>query len=416
MISGISSVINITNKYNRSALNEQDLALILSVARFLGLVLERARLVEGARAQHAHLLRTLDTLPLGVVTVAADMTLLMINPVARRLLRAGEPPAVGRPLSETLGARYAARLANLVERTLRNAQPQSREMEREAGENAPPLRLTALEIAAAAENQKEVVIVIEDLSLSYEVQELRRLDSLKSNFIAMVSHELRTPLTSIRGANHLLQTYYHASLQETHRRLVDIISKNTERLIQLVNNILDISLLDNHRLNLQTSVVDLAQAARQAAAEFEEAARRREIHLQVHAPHEPVRVWGDADRLAQVLGHVLSNALKYTPAGGEVNLRLQIEDDDAVIEVTDTGIGIGEDLREKVFERFFQGGDTLTRQSGGAGLGLFLARALVDLHGGTIRALEPKHAGARIHIRLPLETSSRSLKWKETFF
>lgn len=407
-------VINVTNKYDRGRLDAQDLEILRSVARFLGVAIEKQRLCHETEHLHDHLVRTIESLPVGMLTLRADHVLLTANPTAMHLLRIRSSNWKGRLLFECCPSAAAHQLAAMVDATLRMGGPQEREIEVAHGEDRVPLRMSSRIVFTPPGAPGEIVLLIEDLSLRREVQELRHLDEVKSNFIAMMSHELRTPLTSIRGSAHLLGQYCAENFDEMQRNLVRIVANNTERLINIVNNILDISLLDNQSLHLDLTSLDLREVLSGSVGEIEALAREHKVHISLEQPEEAVRVYGDADRLNQIFHQVINNAIKFSPPGGLVRIEHGIEGNHCVVDVMDSGEGIPAALRDKIFEKFYQGKNPLTRQSGGTGLGLYLSRALVEMHGGGIHALASEGPGAHIRIVLPLEHSPRSLRLKET--
>jgi len=410
-------VINATNKFDRGQLSAQDLEMLLSVSRFLALTVMTNRLHAETEMLHEHTSRTMESLPIGVLTLREDGMVLTANPAAVRLLGlCGSAFEGGRGIFECMDRPLGAQVAAMLQSAMRAGISQQHEIERPARDATVPLRLTCQRIGTPKGALSEAVLLVEDLTLRREVQELRRLDELKSNFIAMVSHELRTPLTSIRGSIHLLESYYAASLNETHLNLLRIIGNNTERLVAIVNNILDISLLDNNTMHIEATPQDLNAIMRRCAADFIPRAREKNIEFIVQPCDHALAVYGDSDRLAQILNHILDNALKYTPSFGTVTLRAGAQEDNAVIDVIDSGAGIPPEMRDKIFERFVQAENTMTRQSSGTGLGLYLARALASLHGGTIRLLDSEEKGAHLQILIPLETSARSLKFQDTMF
>jgi len=398
-------VINVTNKHRRGQLDPSDVALIKSVARFLGLAMERHRLYVETEFLHAHLERTVENLPTGLLTLRADGTLLTINPTASRLLRRNPATEGERHLFDCFPKTIAHCLSSVLDATIERQASQVREVDLRGQEeegDIVPVRLTSSLVEAPGDQPAEVLLLIEDLTLRREVQELRRLDELKSNFIAMMSHELRTPLTSIRGSGHLLGTYYATTLDDTQRNLVSIIAGNTERLISIVNNILDISLLDSQSLHLELTEVDLKEVVRKSVRSVQAPANEKRIDINVILYEAPLVMRGDFDRLQQVFVQVLNNAIKFTPPGGHVTVRGRREKDELVVDVIDSGEGIPLPLREKVFEKFFQGDSTLTRRAGGTGTGLYLARALTELHGGRILAQDAGGLGAHIVVHFPL--------------
>ena len=239
------------------------------------------------------------------------------------------------------------------------------------------------------------------LTVAQDVSARRHVDKLKEEFVATVSHELRTPLTSIRGALGMLVAGLAGELGADARSLLEIAHNSTERLVRLINDLLDIEKLESGRLSLRMEPLSLRQVLEQAVAQ--NAAYAREFGVSIEARLPPADAWvrGDPDRLAQVLANLLSNAVKHSPTGGVVELRAQRAGGMLEIGVRDHGAGIPEDFRSRVFERFSQADGSDVRRRGGTGLGLAITRSLVEQHGGTIGFETPEGGGTRFHVRLP---------------
>ena len=235
-----------------------------------------------------------------------------------------------------------------------------------------------------------------------EAQELHRA---KDEFLATVSHELRTPLQAILGWARLLQEVDEEPARRRHG--LATIERNAKVQAQLVEDILDASRLVAGKMNVQWQPVDLGQVVRSLADSFLPTAAAKGVALSADVSHEPVLVAGDPDRLQQVAWNVLANALKFTPAGGRVEVSLRAEDDQAVLRVADTGVGIPTEFLPYVFDRFRQADSSTTRAHGGLGLGLALVRHLVEMHGGTVEAESlGRGQGAVFTVRLRLYTGA----------
>jgi PAS domain S-box-containing protein len=238
------------------------------------------------------------------------------------------------------------------------------------------------------------------LQLSSQNEALRKLDRLKDEFIALVSHELRTPLTSIIGYAELLRDQ-RGSGQDADR-VIEVIERNAQRLLRLVGDLLVLSRIESGKMAMEFGSADLADIAERATEEMRPYAERKHIELTLSATAVP-GFSGDPTRLAQLLGNLISNALKFTPDGGKVEVRLGVEGDQAVIAVTDTGIGIPAADRERIFERFFRT-ECATRQAiPGTGLGLTITKAIVEAHHGTIAVESEEGRGTTFRIYLPLQ-------------
>lgn len=239
------------------------------------------------------------------------------------------------------------------------------------------------------------------LAVALDVSARRQVEKLKAEFVSTVSHELRTPLTSIRGALGMLIGGMAGDVDPAARPLLEIAHKSCERLVRLINDLLDIEKLESGRLQLQMQPLQLGAVVAQAAEQ--NAAYAREFGVSIATRVEDGEAWirGDADRLAQVMANLVSNAAKHSPAGGVVEIDARRIDGSVEIGVRDRGNGIPEEFRAHVFERFSQADASDARQRGGTGLGLAITKTLVEQHGGRIGFETATGSGTRFHFRLP---------------
>ena len=236
--------------------------------------------------------------------------------------------------------------------------------------------------------------------------ELRKLDSAKDRFIAAVSHELRTPITVIQGWAQILSQKDGESLRPAAAAAIEQSARAQARLIE---DLLDMSRLILDKLQLQRSAVEMADVVREMEEMIRPAAEAKNIEVETRLPPEPCIVDGDAVRLQQILWNLLQNAVKFTPGGGHIALRLAIEGPFARVTVSDDGDGITADLLPFLFDPFRQGDGSASK--GGLGLGLAIARQLAAAHGGTIEAhSDGAGRGARFTVRVPLESAALELR------
>jgi signal transduction histidine kinase len=248
-----------------------------------------------------------------------------------------------------------------------------------------------------------------------ELQERRRVETalesaragaeaanrLKDEFLALVSHELRTPINAILGWVTLLRN--GALPLDRSMYALEIIHKNAKTQAQLVTDLLDIAHGLTGQFQLESRAVELNTLLRSAVDASRDAADARRLTLWVSLAPEHLVVWGDPARVDQIITHLLSNAIKFTPEGGEVGVTLARRDSSAELVVTDTGEGIEPEFEPYLFEPFRQADTGATRRYGGLGLGLALVRQLVELHGGTVTGeAMASESGARFTVRLPL--------------
>ena len=237
--------------------------------------------------------------------------------------------------------------------------------------------------------------------LALKNEELVEADKLKDEFVALISHDLRTPLTSIVGYVELvLDEDVDPPLDDERRTYLKVVARSSERLLRLVDDLLFVARLQAGRLVLDTVPLDLAEATAQAVYEARPHAELKGLAI-TFLGDTAVPVEADRGRIFQLLANLISNAIKFTPEGGRVDVRVLRTADGAVLEVTDTGIGLAPGEPEQVFERFFRSERATDRQIPGTGLGLFIARAITEAHGGTISASSPRGEGTTFRIELP---------------
>ena len=227
---------------------------------------------------------------------------------------------------------------------------------------------------------------------------VKELDELKTQFFANVSHELRTPLALILGPVERMRD--DANLTVEQRRGLDSIKRNGDSLLRQVNELLDVTKLEAGQMQLHYARLDLQPWVRRIAARFEIAAEQRGLQLQL-AAEDGLVAEVDPDMLERILINLLSNAFKFTPSGGTVDVAVAREGDQLMLSVSDNGPGIQDGDQDLIFERFRQADGSVTRKHGGSGLGLAIVRDLVSLHGGTVQAGRAPAGGARFVVRLP---------------
>jgi PAS domain S-box-containing protein len=244
------------------------------------------------------------------------------------------------------------------------------------------------------------------VALEQDVTEERRvreasaeLERAKSEFLSSVSHELRTPLTSILGYAALLREDTEGLVDA--RNHIDVIERNAGRQLRLVEDLLSIARIQAGEFEVQQQPLDLAEVVRHGVEAMRPAAQEADLRLELDCTG-PARVLGDADRLDQVLANLLSNAIKFTPAGGRIEVRLATGPEEATLTVSDDGPGIQPQERARLFERLFRGDDVKRLQVSGAGLGLTIARSIVEAHDGAIQVHSAPGGGATFEIALPL--------------
>jgi PAS domain S-box-containing protein len=239
-------------------------------------------------------------------------------------------------------------------------------------------------------------------AVARDIHERKKVEQMKSDFISVVSHELRTPLTSIRGSLGLIAGGVVGELPEKARSLVDIAAKNSERLVRLINDILDVEKIESGQMGFRFVPQELMPLLQQALESNRAYAQPFDVELRLVEEAPGARVRADADRLQQVLANLLSNAAKFSPRGGAVEVRAVRQPNGSVrIAVTDHGRGIPGDFQPRIFEKFAQADASSARQKGGTGLGLSISRAIVERHGGRMGFVTAPGEGTTFWFDLP---------------
>ncbi|TYP74019.1 sensor histidine kinase [Paenibacillus methanolicus] len=236
-------------------------------------------------------------------------------------------------------------------------------------------------------------------TINHMASELKQMEQLRQEFISNVSHEIGSPLTSIRGFAHALQN--ESLTPEERKHYLSIIETESMRLSKLSDNLLKLTSLESAHQPFEPRVYRLDAQLRNVVLACEPQWLEKELELALEL--SPVTIEADEETLSQVWNNLIVNAVKFSERGGELTVRLAQSGDEAVVEVRDTGCGIAEEDRKRIFERFFKGDKSRTRTAGGSGLGLSIASKIVELHGGTIGVRSRPGEGATFTVRLPIK-------------
>jgi PAS domain S-box-containing protein len=366
--------------------SREDKSLLVLAADRAAIAIENARLYRESetRGQAA---RVLGYVADGVFLVDAQGAVQLWNPAAEAITGVPAEAVLGRALEEAVPGWRLATEAVPVPSTPAGCTGRATSLPVEIGGRELWLSVTGVS------SEEGTVYAFRDLT------EERRLEQLKADFIATVSHELRTPIAAVHGAAKTLEREDIVFTDELRAHLLSVISEQSERLTQLVNDILLTSQVESGRLVLMNEQVDVADVARRVI----EAARAyapEELELELVAPSSLPPVATDRDKLRQVLANVVANAIKYSPDAGRVEVRLEPRGTHLRVAVRDDGVGIPEREHELIFEKFYRVNESLI---GGTGLGLYICRELVRRMDGRIWAESTEGRGSTFFVELPLE-------------
>ncbi|MBD2203523.1 PAS domain-containing protein [Calothrix sp. FACHB-1219] len=248
--------------------------------------------------------------------------------------------------------------------------------------------------------KNELGEIVRIAGLAEDITEQEKIEQMKSEFIGIVSHELRTPLTSIRASMGLLKSGIYAQKPEKSQRMIEIAAKESDRLVRLVNDILDLERLDSGRVVLEKIICKAGDLIEQAVAGVQALAKQQNITFDIHARDE--QVWAANDAVIQTLTNLLSNALKFSPADSTITISVQQQPDTVLFKISDRGRGIPADKLESIFNRFQQVDASDSRTKGGTGLGLAICRTIIEQHGGKIWVESTLGAGSTFFFTLPI--------------
>jgi len=348
-----------------------------------------------------------DFAPIGYATLTPDGTVRELNHVGATLLYENRSQLIGKRFTLFVSPSSRAAFNELLEKALENEGKEVGQFELiSVSDERPMVRITAVTLAGA---DPTILIAFEDITAQKRAEDrmlradlaLREADRRKDEFLAVLSHELRTPLSTLLMYGQLLR---HDGIEpEKVRMAAEAIERAARIQARLIDDLLDVSRIVAGKLNMELGQVSLVSVARAALDAVMKDAEKKGISLQADFDAVAPMVFGDSERLQQVLTNLLNNAIKFTPAAGQIRLALHTSNGSAIIRVEDTGAGIAPDFLPHIFERFSQADRSMTRATGGLGLGLSIARWIVEAHQGTIRAQSAgRGRGAAFTISLPV--------------
>ena len=345
-------------------------------------------------------LRTLfETAVDAIITIDEAGVIEDVNAVVKRLLGYEPSELVGQSVGMLMPPRHRERLEQYLRQYL----------------NDPGAKMIAAtqEAIAVRKNETEfpVEISVSEMRLGdrrmftgivRDVTERKRIEQLKSEFVSTVSHELRTPLTSIRGALGLVAGGRVGEISNEAQEMVNIALKNSGRLVRLINDILDVEKIQSGKLDFEIQQLDLSVVIKDAMAANDGFALEHDSRIVLASEPEPVLVHADSDRLAQVFANLISNAVKFSPAGEAVDIRMQVTADRVRVDVRDRGPGVPAKFEKRLFQRFAQADASDSRQNTGTGLGLSISKAILERMSGTIGYEPAEGGGSRFYFELPI--------------
>ncbi len=358
------------------------------------------------RYSEARLRAILDNVIDGIITIDAGGIVQSVNPAVEKIFGYSQAELIKQNVKMLMPPPYQAHHDGYLENYLSTGHAQiigkGREVEgRRKNGTVFPLDLAVSQVDLSG--RAMFIGVIRDLS------DQKRVERLKAEFVSTVSHELRTPLTGIRGALGLVNSGVLGEVPEDIKELTVVAEQSSERLIRLINDILDVEKIGSGQMKLDMQPTDLSQTVHRAIKDTRSFAEQFSVRLTLIEPVPGGKISGDFDRLVQIFTNLLSNAAKFSPKNGEVHVTVDNPEPGRIrVSVIDHGIGISEEFRTRIFEKFAQADGSDSKAKGGTGLGLNITKNLVEKMNGTISFKSENGVGTTFYVEFPLLAATKA--------
>ena len=434
--SRIIGILSLFDEHERT-FDTDLLQLTTMIADYAAVALENVRLRERQRAlwdeaehERNRLELIISSMTEGLLIANADGIITSLNSSAQRLFSLAEvnlqkkPHTSLRELAIATKVNWLLDFAEIVDQALAGNVVMNKELTAGTHSEIVPLTLS-VSAAPLHDANQNITRPIGVVTVLNDITSIKQIEKLKDEFVSIVSHELRTPLTAIKGYTQHLIRRIERRLRESHQkqqhstskvelpesydlRSLNIVQSETEHLERLVSDLLDLSRVQWGELDLQYSSFYLADVLTERVRLARVSAEQHTIHLDIQT--QDSRIVADQLRVGQVFGNVLDNAIKFSPPGKQVTVKLQEKDDEYLINVIDQGIGVSPEFFDHIFERFYRIRNLANRQYTGIGMGLFVAKAIVEAHGGSIGFSSNQDGGSTFYFTLPRVPSTSKLQ------
>ena len=377
----ILGALGVANKISEQIFSEHDVFLLSALGDYAAVAIENARLFSEIEAERGKLEAVLRGTEDVVIVLGQDKSVVLFNPAARKAFNIDTPAITGRPLAEVV---HSKALLDMFRHPPAKGRPVRAEVQLADGRTLQA-QVSAIEGVGYA-------AVMQDIS------HLKELDRIKSEFVSVVSHDLRSPLTTIRGYVELLPRVGPLTPQQA--EFVDRVGQSMQTITELIGDLLDIGRIEAG-LDQESGPCDMEEVVLRAVDSLRMAAEDKEHTLSTHITRDLPTVTGNARRLEQVVNNLVSNAIKYTPVGGQIDVVLRLEGPYLMLRVVDNGIGIPLEEQPHVFEKFYRVENELTADIGGTGLGLSIVKSVAEKHGGRVWVESMPGQGSTFVVLLP---------------
>lgn len=402
-------IVSIDTTNHVEGLTPQKLEILSTLADHAAVALMNARLFT---QQHKHvslLNNILDSITNGILVAGVDGKITILNRNAMAMLDLSVEAAIGKHYKDVLPSVLALTVEQMVSETLQMGFAMEQQVTHKLSQGQEiPIAVSTSLLRDEALSTMGVIVVLRDMTASRELERLRKLDLLKSEFVANVSHELKTPLTSIRAYTEALTDMV---TDEQQKSFLKVIEEESDRLLFLISDLLNISKIQSGRLKLNLTLVHPRTVVDEILGISKVQSTKHRIILNFSEYLEEMLM--DKERMKEVMINMVSNAIKYSPNGGDVAIAMDVFESNLKIEVKDQGMGISKENIEHIFEQFYRVDSSLTASIGGTGLGLAIVKSIIETHGGIIRCDSVVGAGSTFTILLPIRKEIRKGEMSE---
>jgi PAS domain S-box-containing protein len=358
------------------------------------------RALQAERESQARMRAITDGVDEALALISPDQRIINVNQRFVEIFGVPQERITGQHLGDiqTLFDQIFAEAGELYELILTSSQDTGTTFTRYIQQNWPQIR----ELQLYSTPIRDAKGFLGRLFVFRDVTHEREVDRMKTEFVSLVSHELRTPLTSIKGFTEMILDGDAGEINEEVEEFLGIVFNNAERLVALVNDLLDISRIESGRIQLKSEKVDIHEIVRNAVDTMQQKIKEKDQTLVVKIDPAIQNVLGDKDKLVQVLTNYLSNAYKYTQAGGALQIDVSRQGEFVLVAVSDNGFGISPEDQQRLFTRFYRVDNSMTREVGGTGLGLSIVKQLIEIMGGEIGVRSALGKGSTFSFTVPL--------------
>ncbi|MEB3357136.1 MAG: ATP-binding protein [Synechococcales bacterium] len=366
---------------------------------------ELAQAQAALRQSEAQLRLTVDALPVLISYVDAQQCYRFTNQVYQEWFGRSPRNIHGCPVQEVVGDRYYQKIQPYLERALHGEKLVFETDMITVDGVCRWVEATYIPHRVAEGTVGGIFVLVKDIS------DRKAIERMKDEFVSVISHELRTPLTAVHGSLKLLVASYLGTLPPTGQKMLEIAVNNTNRLVRIINDVLDLERIESGHITLTRRLCDATELIAQAASEMQLMAHHHGITLCASAPS--IQVWGDPQQIRQILINLLSNAIKFSSPGGTVWIQAAALPAPPQVQFTvkDQGRGIPAQMLDSIFDRFQQVDASDSRPKGGTGLGLTICRHIVSCHGGRIWVESTLGQGSTFYVTLPLVGDRQATPW-----